>query len=397
MAQLEVKDLIKIFGRDVDEALRMAEQGASRKEIQEKTGKTLGVGPVSFTADSGEILVIMGLSGSGKSTLVRTVNRLIEPTQGTVTFDGRDVTKMSRKELMLWRRKRTGMVFQHFALFPHRTVVENAAYGLEIMGVGRSERETKAREVLEKVGLKGWETHHPSSLSGGMQQRVGLARALAVEPDIILMDEALSALDPLIRRDMQQELLDLQKELQKIVLFISHDLNEAIALGDRIILLQDGKVVQEGTAEDLLIRPASDYVERFVENIDHTEVLTAGTIMEEPEAVAKPNESPQTVLEKMKRKDVGVMFMIDADGSVKGLVRAQRLEEAGGGAGDLERAKQAVKKIRENAKLSEILALMAEHKEPVAVVDENEKLLGVVTLDTLLAALAQHEPEEAPA
>lgn len=394
MAQLEVENLTKIFGRNLDEALRLLDEGKSRKEIQEATGNTLGVGPVSFTADPGEIVVIMGLSGSGKSTLVRAVNRLIEPTRGTIVFDGEDVTKMSPKQLRVWRRERTGMVFQHFALFPHRTVLDNAAFGLEIRGVDHADRRAKAMEVLEQVGLKGWEHNYPGSLSGGMQQRVGLARALAVEPDIILMDEALSALDPLIRRDMQQELVELQKELQKIILFISHDLNEAIALGHRIILLQDGKVIQEGTAEDLLVRPATDYVERFVENIDQTEVLTAGTVMEKPEAVVKHDESPQAALEKMQKARQRVTFMVDSNGSVRGMLSASVLEKVKGGETDLERAKQAVKSIRQDATLREILTLMAENKEPVAVIDEDEKLLGVITVDTLLSVLAEHEPNE---
>ncbi|MCK1794480.1 betaine/proline/choline family ABC transporter ATP-binding protein [Streptomyces sp. XM4193] len=296
MSRLQAEHLYKVFGKHVDQAVTRLEAGEDRDELR-KSGTTAAVIDASFEVEPGEIFVVMGLSGSGKSTLLRLLNGLLEPTSGAVRFDGEDVTKLSPPALREVRAKKISMVFQHFALFPHRSVLENAAYGLEVQGVEKPEREERATEALRLTGLEGWEKSWPDELSGGMQQRVGLARALATDADLLLMDEAFSALDPLIRRDMQDQLLELQETLKKTIVFITHDLNEAMRLGDRIAVMKDGRIVQIGTPEDILVRPATDYVRRFVEDVDRTRVLTAGSIMEEQAEGAKPFKSAVNVPE----------------------------------------------------------------------------------------------------
>ncbi|MFD7445011.1 glycine betaine/L-proline ABC transporter ATP-binding protein [Streptomyces sp. NPDC059909] len=281
VSRLEAEHLYKVFGKRPDEAVRKLESGAGRDELR-ADGTTAAVIDASFTVEPGQIFVVMGLSGSGKSTLLRMLNGLLEPTAGRVLFDGEDLTTLSARDLRTVRSTKISMVFQHFALFPHRSVLENAAYGLEVQGVARAERERRAAEALELCGLAGWEKSWPDELSGGMQQRVGLARALATDADLLLMDESFSALDPLIRRDMQDQLLELQKRLKKTIVFITHDLNEAMRLGDRIAVMRDGRIVQLGTAEDILLRPANDYVASFIQDVDRTRVLTAAAVMTEP-------------------------------------------------------------------------------------------------------------------
>ncbi|MFE0423737.1 glycine betaine/L-proline ABC transporter ATP-binding protein [Streptomyces sp. NPDC058953] len=282
MSRLQAEHLYKVFGRRPEAAVRRLEGGTDRDELR-ADGTTAAVIDASFTVEPGEIFVVMGLSGSGKSTLLRMLNGLLEPTAGRVLFDGRDLTALSGRELRSVRSRRISMVFQHFALFPHRSVLENAAYGLEVQGVDRAERSRRATEALALAGLAGWEDSWPDELSGGMQQRVGLARALATDADLLLMDESFSALDPLIRRDMQDQLLELQKTLKKTIVFITHDLNEAMRLGDRIAVMRDGRIVQQGTAQDILVTPANDYVASFTQDVDRTRVLTAGAIMADPE------------------------------------------------------------------------------------------------------------------
>ncbi|MFI6351312.1 glycine betaine/L-proline ABC transporter ATP-binding protein [Streptomyces sp. NPDC050743] len=277
--RLEAEHLFKVFGRGPDRAVERLRQGADRKELR-ADGSTAAVIDASFRVEAGEIFVVMGLSGSGKSTLLRMLNGLLEPTAGSVRFDGQDLTALTARELRELRSKKISMVFQHFALFPHRSVRDNAAYGLEVQGVPRAERERRAGEALALCGLAGWEGSWPDELSGGMQQRVGLARALATDADLLLMDESFSALDPLIRRDMQDQLLDLQKTLKKTIVFITHDLNEAMRLGDRIAVMRDGRIVQTGTAEDILLRPANDYVASFIQDVDRSRVLTAAAVMD---------------------------------------------------------------------------------------------------------------------
>ncbi|MFF5856544.1 glycine betaine/L-proline ABC transporter ATP-binding protein [Streptomyces sp. NPDC012751] len=277
--RLEAEHLYKVFGRRPDEAVERLRKGADRTELR-ADGTTAAVIDASFRVEAGEIFVVMGLSGSGKSTLLRMLNGLLEPTAGSVRFDGRNLTALDDRALRELRSKKISMVFQHFALFPHRSVRDNAAYGLEVQGVPRAERERRADEALALCGLAGWEESWPDELSGGMQQRVGLARALATDADLLLMDESFSALDPLIRRDMQDQLLELQKTLRKTIVFITHDLNEAMRLGDRIAVMRDGRIVQTGTAEDILLRPEGDYVASFVQDVDRSRVLTAGALMD---------------------------------------------------------------------------------------------------------------------
>ncbi|MGW1587518.1 quaternary amine ABC transporter ATP-binding protein [Streptomyces sp. NPDC002386] len=277
--RLEAEHLFKVFGRRPDQAVEKLRGSTDREELR-ADGTTAAVIDASFQVEAGEIFVVMGLSGSGKSTLLRMLNGLLEPTAGRVRFDGRDLTGLGDRELRELRSKKISMVFQHFALFPHRSVRDNAAYGLSVQGVPRAERERRADEALALCGLAGWEDSWPDELSGGMQQRVGLARALATDADLLLMDESFSALDPLIRRDMQDQLLELQKTLKKTIVFITHDLNEAMRLGDRVAVMRDGRIVQTGTAEDILLRPADDYVASFIKDVDRSRVLTAAAVMD---------------------------------------------------------------------------------------------------------------------
>jgi glycine betaine/proline transport system ATP-binding protein len=285
---LSVEHVWKVFGARPDKAIDLAAPGeASRAEIQEATGCTIGVRDVSFTVRRGETFVVMGLSGSGKSTLIRCVSRLNDVTQGRVLLDGEDLTAMDDDQLRQVRRHKMSMVFQHFGLFPHRRVIDNAAYGLEVQGIEKAERYERAMRVLEVVGLKGWEQHFPQQLSGGMQQRVGLARALAVDPEILFFDEPFSALDPLIRRDMQDELIRLQETLQRTIVFITHDFAEAIKLGERIAIMKDGAFDQVGTAVDLITSPETDYVREFTKEIPKAKVLTAAAVLKQ--GVGSPN------------------------------------------------------------------------------------------------------------
>ena len=271
----------KLFGPNEGSVLSDLDTGLSRSEVQEKTGHVIAVKDVSFSVQKGETFVVMGLSGSGKSTLVRCISRLIEPTSGEVKIDNLDVTKMNNRDLLNLRRNRMSMVFQHFGLFPHRKVIENIGYGLEIRGVKKRERLEKSMETLKLVGLDGWDQHYPRELSGGMQQRVGLARALAVDPEILIFDEPFSALDPLIRREMQDELLSIQKMLQRTMVFITHDFLEAIKMGDHIAIMKDGEISQVGTPEEIVANPVDQYVKDFTEDVPKYKVLSAGKVMRE--------------------------------------------------------------------------------------------------------------------
>ncbi|MFJ8635432.1 glycine betaine/L-proline ABC transporter ATP-binding protein [Streptomyces sp. NPDC093568] len=331
-SRLEADHLYKVFGRRPDEAVERLRKGADREELR-ADGTTAAVIDASFTVEPGQIFVVMGLSGSGKSTLLRMLNGLLEPTAGQVRFDGQDLTAIGDRELRQVRAQKISMVFQHFALFPHRSVLENAAYGLAVQGVPRAEREKRAAEALQLCGLGGWEKSWPDELSGGMQQRVGLARALATDADLLLMDESFSALDPLIRRDMQDQLLQLQQTLKKTIVFITHDLNEAMRLGDRIAVMRDGRIVQTGPAEDILLRPADDYVASFIQDVDRSRVLTAGALMDTSVTADAPLCTCETATRETSFVELCAISarlshrvtVVDEDNRVIGVVPRQRL------------------------------------------------------------------------
>jgi len=389
-SKIFVKNLFKIFGPHPQKSMELFRQGLSKDEIMKKTRHGIGVADVSFHVNEGEILVIMGLSGSGKSTLLRCINRLIEPTAGQISVNGENVIALNKKELRRFRQKHFGMVFQNFALFPHRTILKNVEYGLEIQKMPAGRRKDISMAALEQVGLKGWEACYPDQLSGGMQQRVGLARALALDADILLMDEAFSALDPLIRRDMQDELLALQNKVQKTIVFISHDLDEAIKLGDRIVLMKDGLIVQSGSAEDILTNPANDYVARFVEDFDVSRVITAETIMKHPQTVANyKTDGPKAVLRKMKQAGISSIF-VRKDKKTAGIViAADAADAAKRGEKTLENVIDTIiNKVAPDTPAYELFQFLTEGSHPLAVVDEKDTLVGVIVKGTLMAALA---------
>lgn len=302
MSKVKVEHLTKIFGKKQQQALAMIQENRDKNEIVAQTGATVGVYDASFEVEEGEIFVIMGLSGSGKSTMIRLLNRLIDPTSGEIYIDGKNIAQMDKEALREVRRHKINMVFQNFGLFPHRTILENTEYGLEVRGVPKVERQALAEQALENSGLLTFKDQYPNQLSGGMQQRVGLARALANDPEILLMDEAFSALDPLIRREMQDELLDLQSNVQKTIIFITHDLNEALRIGDRIALMKDGQIMQIGTGEEILTHPANQYVRDFVEDVDRSKVLTAQNIMVPALTTNIEVDGPNVALNRMRKE-----------------------------------------------------------------------------------------------
>ncbi len=393
--KLEVKNVFKVFGNRPEKVFPLLEQGMPKDEILKKTGNTVGVNDASFEVDSGEVFVIMGLSGSGKSTLIRCINRLIEPTRGEVLVDGENLIEMGPEKLRKVRREKLGMVFQHFALFPHRTVLDNVTYGLEVQNVKYEDRKEVGEKALENVGLKDYAFQKPSGLSGGMQQRVGLARALALDPDILLMDEPFSALDPLIRRDMQSELLELQSKLDKTIIFITHDLDEALKLGDRIAIMKDGVIVQIGEPEEILSNPANQYVENFVKDVNRLKILTAGSVMDKPEITLNINDGPRKAIRVMEKEGFNNLYVVDRHKKVQGVIEDN----------------DALKALRENARtikdylvtdypttlpdtpLNELLPVASESAYPIAVVDEDNKLQGFIVRVTVLAALAEGEGE----
>ncbi|MCP1353986.1 glycine betaine/L-proline ABC transporter ATP-binding protein ProV [Aneurinibacillus migulanus] len=386
--KIKVENVTKIFGKHPKRALRLLESGSSKQEILQQTGCTVGVSRANFEVYQGEIFVIMGLSGSGKSTLVRMLNRLIEPTIGHVLVDGKDIVNMTKDELRNVRRKKMSMVFQKFALFPHRTILENTEYGLEIQGIKKTARRQKAIEALKLVGLEGYEHQYPSQLSGGMQQRVGLARALANNPDVLLMDEAFSALDPLIRKDMQDELLELQSSMEKTIIFITHDLDEALRIGDRIALMKDGKVVQIGTPEEILLNPSNEYVERFVEDVDLSKVLTAGHIMKRAETV-QVERGPTVALNLMRSLKISSIYVVDKKQKLLGAVTADGAKEAIEKNLPLESILfKDIPTVKVDDLLTDLFEKVSIAKIPVAVVDETNRLKGIVIRGALIGALA---------
>ncbi|MFC0523498.1 glycine betaine/L-proline ABC transporter ATP-binding protein [Pontibacillus salicampi] len=392
MPIIKVENLSKIFGKNPSQAIKMLDEGKKKEEILDKTGNTVGVNRASFEVEEGEIFVIMGLSGSGKSTLVRLLNRLIEPTEGSVYVDGQNLSNMSGNDLRGVRREKMSMVFQSFALFPFRTVLQNAEFGLEVQGIDKSKRSEKAKNALELVGLGQVIQQYPRQLSGGMQQRVGLARALANDPEVLLMDEAFSALDPLIRKEMQDELLDLQERMQKTIIFITHDLDEALRIGDRIALMKDGGIVQIGSPEEILVNPANDYVEKFVEDVDRSKVLNAQHIMKRPEAVNIDRHGPRVALERMREEGLSSIYVTDRSRNLKGVVSADKASDAvKNNITDLnEILETGVPTVSPDTSMQEIFDLIHDSPVPIAVVEDG-KLQGVIVRGAVIAALAGSE------
>lgn len=394
LPKVKVNHLTKIFGKKTKPALEMIRANKSKTEILEKTGATVGVYDVNFEVEEGEIFVIMGLSGSGKSTLIRLLNRLIEPTSGNIYIDEQDISSLDKEGLREVRRNKMSMVFQNFGLFPHRTILENTEYGLEIRGVPKEERQAKAEKALENSSLIAFKDQLPSQLSGGMQQRVGLARALANDPEILLMDEAFSALDPLIRREMQDELLDLQENVKKTIIFITHDLNEALRIGDRIALMKDGQIMQIGTGEEILTNPANEYVRTFVEDVDRSKVLTAQNIMVPALTTNIEIDGPTVALKRMRQEEVSMLLAVDKKRQLKGVVRAEKaLEARKNGTSLVECVDPEIQTIDKDMLVNDIFPLIYDAQTPLAVTD-NGKLLGVVIRGSVLEALAETEVNE---
>ncbi|HOB29693.1 MAG: glycine betaine/L-proline ABC transporter ATP-binding protein [Dethiobacteria bacterium] len=385
--KLQTENLTKVFGRPSKQVWRMLKEGVAKDEILKRTGCTVGVNNVSFKVNKGEVFVIMGLSGSGKSTLIRCLNLLTKPTAGKVFVDGENILEYSREELRRLRQNKMAMVFQHFGLFTHMSVQNNVEYGLAVKGIPREEREKKAQQALEAVGLGGWQDMLPGQLSGGMQQRVGLARALANDPDILLMDEPFSSLDPLIRRDMQMELLELQDRLQKTIVFITHDINEAFKMGDRVAVMKDGIIEQTGTPEEILANPASDYIRDFVQDVDRSRVLQAKDIMFTPDALLSRKSGLKMAIREMQLHGISSVFVIGSGRKLLGLIT---IDDAVSALKDNKTVDDILKDdyftTGPEIYVNELIPLAKDTRYPIAVVDENERLLGIIVRASVISA-----------
>ncbi len=385
---IQVKDLCKIYGKHPDEALRLLNEGASKEEVQEKTSNKVGLYNISLSIKKGELFVIMGLSGSGKSTLERCMNRLINPTSGSILIDGIDMMSLDEDELRIVRQKSMSMVFQNFGLLPHRDVKNNVAYGLEIQGVPEKERLERSQISIDMVGLSGYENSYPRDLSGGMKQRVGLARALATNPDILFMDEAFSALDPLIRGDMQEELQRIQSELNKTIVFVTHDLDEALRLGDRIALMKDGRIVQIGTPEDILKDPADDYVSRFTKEVDRTKVLTAESFMKKPRNLIHLSQGLRAAMKIMEDVDRNNLLVVDKGNHLVGLVGSDDIINAIRSNKTLDDViDREIPRVQKETPMKDVIQIMVTTDFPIPVIDEENTLLGVVSPSVAAEAL----------
>ncbi|HKM98526.1 MAG TPA: glycine betaine/L-proline ABC transporter ATP-binding protein ProV [Buttiauxella sp.] len=389
--KLEVKNLYKVFGEHPQRAFKYIEKGISKAELLEKTGLSLGVKDASLAIEEGEIFVIMGLSGSGKSTMVRLLNRLIEPTRGQVLIDGVDIAKISEAELREVRKNKISMVFQSFALMPHMTVLNNAAFGMELAGIPLKERQEKALDALRQVGLENYSHAYPDELSGGMRQRVGLARALAINPDILLMDEAFSALDPLIRTEMQDELIKLQARHQRTIVFISHDLDEAMRIGDRIAIMQGGEVVQVGTPDEILNNPANDYVRTFFRGVDISQVFSAKDIARRnPAGLLRKTAGfgPRTALKLLQDGDREFGYVIERGQKFLGIVSTDSLKAALSAGEGLDTAYlESPAVVSADTSLSELLTHVGQAPCAVPVVGEESQYVGIISKGVLLQAL----------
>ncbi len=398
--KVSVKNLFKIFGPHPKKAMGLLEQGLDKDAIFEKTETTIGVQKASFEIFKGEIFVIMGLSGSGKSTMVRMLNRLIEPTSGQVFIDGEDIISMDNDQLVKMRRKKMSMVFQSFALMPHMTVLQNAAFGLEMDGFDKKTREERALQALEQVGLEAWAASMPDELSGGMQQRVGLARGLAVDPDILLMDEAFSALDPLIRTEMQDELLKLQAKAKRTIVFISHDLDEAMRIGDRIAIMEGGSVIQVGTPDEILQNPADDYVRAFFRGVDPTNILTAGDISVDTQVtiVITDGKNSRAALQRLIKNDRNFGYVVDTTRKFQGVVSTDSLREIIDHPDQPQLIANAyldgIVPAHVNDSMQDILPEVASHPWPLPILNDADEYIGAVSKNLFLRTLQRNEPEE---
>jgi hypothetical protein len=390
--KIKADNLYKIFDGKGQQEIKMLKNGMSKDDILEKTGATVGINNASFEVEEGEIFVIMGLSGSGKSTLLRCLNRLVEPTSGSVKIDGTDIMDLNKDELREFRKEKFGMVFQNFALFPYRTVLKNAEFGLEIQGMNKEKRKEKAMTALKQVGLEGYEEQKPDQLSGGMQQRVGLARALAVDTDVLLMDEPFSALDPLIKKDMQDKLLDLYEHIDKTIVFITHDLDEALKLGDRIAIMKDGEIVQIGNHEEILTNAENDYVAEFVQDVNRSRVLTAEDIMDKPTAVLYKQDGLRTALHKMRHNELGSIFVLGENLKYRGIVTIEDVVESLNN--DKENLTEIIKKVplaKPEESVNDLFSKIADIDTPLPVLDENKKLKGIIVKTHVVANLASEK------
>lgn len=385
--KVSIKDLTLVFGKKPERALQMLDQGKSIQEVREETGLAVGVNNISLDIEEGEMFVIVGLSGSGKSSLIRCLNMLNIPTRGQVFIDGENICDYDKEQLRYLRRKKVAMVFQHFGLFSHRNVLRNVEYGLEVQNVSAEERKAKAEEAIKLVGLEGWETYFPKHLSGGMKQRVGLARALTNEPEILLMDEPFSALDPLIRREMQTELLSMEAYINKTIIFITHDMNEAFRLGDRVALLKDGALVQLGKPGDFFKNPANDYVRAFTEDVDKSRILRVKSIMRDPIVLAKPTEKAGAVLARLMDHHREFYYVMDEQTKVLlGYVETETLKDKPDALIE-DFIIAELETIDSNAFVYEAFSKLDESDYDIAVVDKKKRLRGVVSTDEVVAAL----------
>ena len=394
-SHVDVQGLWKVFGGKPERALDPAYSSKTRSEIQDELGLVVALRDVAFRVNQGQIFVVMGLSGSGKSTLVRTLIRLVEPTRGSVCIDGEDVLSFSPKQLMQFRRQKIAMVFQNYGLLPHRSVLDNVALGLEIRGLDRETRYRMASDSIETVGLGGWESYRPREMSGGMQQRVGLARALAVNPELLLMDEPFSGLDPLIRRELQDELISLQTKLHKTIVFITHDLNEALKIGDRIAIMRDGEIIQEGSPEEIVTLPSDEYVTEFVQDVSRAKVVQAKAIMQESEVVVYERQGPRAALHIMDSHSLEALFLIGRDFTLRGVLtkdRAMALVEEGRDSLDGAEVEPATT-TTPDAFIDDIIPIAAESHHPIAVVGDTQALLGEIRRGALLAGMAEGKQE----
>jgi glycine betaine/proline transport system ATP-binding protein len=385
---IEINGLTKIYGSYPDGALEHLRRGESKEEILAETKCVVGLRNVDLKIFRGETFVIMGLSGCGKSTLERCINRLIEPTEGEVIVDGIDITSLDEGDLREYRRHHVGMVFQNFGLLPHRSVLENVAFGLEIQGIRRESRYEEAKKAIQLVGLQGYESALPAALSGGMKQRVGLARALANNPDILLMDEAFSALDPLIRKNMHDELLELQSRLHKTIVFVTHDLDEALKLGDRIAIMRNGGIIQVGTPEEILTNPADAYVSSFLEGIDRSRVLTCENVMKAPEMVISVKAGPRTALKMLRDAGQTTAFVVDAGKKLIGMVRAEDLLNAISSGRSLGEATSTdIRTVTLSTLVQDLIPIMVETDYPIPVLNETSTLMGIIYPGSVMGKL----------